>query len=151
MGHLGLTPQSVNVMGGFKVQGRKTDDGLRPLDNAHRPQEAGCFALVLEGISAELTARATEIPNIPTIGIGAGPGCSGQVLVFHDILGLIEGRRPKFARAYADGFQQLQEALSSWADDVRKGAFPAPEQSHRLSEELGDEIEKWTPSNLNLM
>lgn len=81
MGHLGLTPQSVNVMGCFKVQGRKADDALRLLEDAHRLQEAGCFALVLEGIPAELAARATETLNIPTIGIGAGPGCSGQVLV----------------------------------------------------------------------
>ncbi|MGC0718873.1 3-methyl-2-oxobutanoate hydroxymethyltransferase, partial [Escherichia coli] len=80
MGHLGLTPQSINVMGGFKVQGRKADAALRLLDDAHRLQEAGCFALVLEGIPAELAARATSSLTIPTIGIGAGPDCSGQVL-----------------------------------------------------------------------
>jgi len=95
MGHLGLTPQSVNVMGGFKVQGRKADEALRLLDDACRLQEAGCFALVLEGIPAELAARATESLRIPTIGIGAGPGCSGQVLVFHDVLGLNPGPTPK--------------------------------------------------------
>ncbi|MET4260889.1 3-methyl-2-oxobutanoate hydroxymethyltransferase [Bradyrhizobium sp. S3.12.5] len=146
MGHLGLTPQSVNVMGGFKVQGRKADDALRLLDDAHRLQEAGCFALVLEGIPAELAARATESLNIPTIGIGAGPSCSGQVLVFHDVLGLTEGNRPKFVRTYLTGFQLLQEALSRWADDVRKGAFPAPNESYRLPEGLADEIAKWAPS-----
>ncbi|MCK1269721.1 3-methyl-2-oxobutanoate hydroxymethyltransferase [Bradyrhizobium sp. GM2.2] len=145
MGHLGLTPQSVNIMGGFKVQGRKADDALRLLDDAHRLQEAGCFALVLEGIPAELAQRATESLSIPTIGIGAGPGCSGQVLVFHDVLGLTEGRRAKFVRAYADGFQLLQEALSRWATDVRSGAFPAPQESYRLPESLGDIIANWAP------
>lgn len=147
MGHLGLTPQSVNVMGGFKVQGRKVDDALRLLDDAHRLQDAGCFALVLEGIPAELAARATESLTIPTIGIGAGPDCSGQVLVFHDVLGLTQGHRPKFVRAYADGFQLLQDGLSRWAADVRSGAFPAPQESYRLPEGMGDTIANWTPSD----
>lgn len=134
-------------MGGFKVQGRKGEDALRLLDDAHRLQEAGCFALVLEGIPAELAARATESLAIPTIGIGAGPRCSGQVLVFHDVLGLTEAHRPKFVRAYANGFQLLQEALSRWAADVRSGAFRAPQESYRLPEGLGDTIASWTPSN----
>ncbi|MBH5371515.1 3-methyl-2-oxobutanoate hydroxymethyltransferase [Bradyrhizobium glycinis] len=146
MGHLGLTPQSINVMGGFKVQGRNADDALRLLDDAHRLQEAGCFALVLEGIPAELAARATESLTIPTIGIGAGPSCSGQVLVFHDVLGLTVGHRPKFVRAYADGFQLLQEALSRWAADVRSGVFPGPRESYRLPEGLGETIASWAPT-----
>ncbi|PDT64613.1 3-methyl-2-oxobutanoate hydroxymethyltransferase [Bradyrhizobium ottawaense] len=149
MGHLGLTPQSVNVMGGFKVQGRKADEALRLLDDAHRLQEAGCFALVLEGIPAELAARATDSLTIPTIGIGAGPDCSGQVLVFHDVLGLTEGQRPKFVRAYAEGFQQLHDALSRWAADVRSGAFPGPQESYRLPEGVGEAITNWAPSNPN--
>jgi 3-methyl-2-oxobutanoate hydroxymethyltransferase len=147
MGHLGLTPQSVNVMGGFKVQGRSADDALRLLEDAHRLQEAGCFALVLEGIPAELAARATESLTIPTIGIGAGAGCSGQVLVFHDVLGLTQGHRPKFVRAYANGFELLQDALSQWAADVRSGTFPAPQESYRLPEALTDALAKWVPSN----
>ncbi|UVO33119.1 3-methyl-2-oxobutanoate hydroxymethyltransferase [Bradyrhizobium arachidis] len=147
MGHLGLTPQSVNVMGGFKVQGRNSDNALRLLDDAHRLQEAGCFALVLEGIPAELAARATESLTIPTIGIGAGPSCSGQVLVFHDVLGLTESRRPKFVRTYVEGFRLLQEALSRWAADVRTGAFPTPQESYRLPEGLSDAIANWAPSN----
>ena len=147
MGHLGLTPQSVNVMGGFKVQGRNADDALRLLDDAHRLQAAGCFALVLEGIPAELAARATESLEIPTIGIGAGSDCSGQVLVFHDVLGLTRVHRPKFVRAYADGFQLLQDALTQWAADVRSGAFPGPQESYRLPEALGDAIVNWTPPN----
>lgn len=147
MGHLGLTPQSVNAMGGFKVQGRKADDALRLLDDAHRLQEAGCFALVLEGIPAELAARATETLTIPTIGIGAGPNCSGQVLVFHDVLGLIEGHVPRFVRTYADGFRVLQEALSRWVADVRSGAFPTPQESYRLPEGIGETIAAWAPSS----
>lgn len=147
MGHLGLTPQSVNAMGGFKVQGRKADDALRLLDDAHRLQDAGCFALVLEGIPAELAARATETLTIPTIGIGAGPSCSGQVLVFHDVLGLIEGRVPRFVRTYADGFRVLQEALSRWVADVRNGAFPTPQESYRLPEGIGETIANWAPSS----
>jgi 3-methyl-2-oxobutanoate hydroxymethyltransferase len=151
MGHLGLTPQSVNVMGGFKVQGRKADEALRLLDDAHRLQEAGCFALVLEGIPAELAARATESLTIPTIGIGAGPFCSGQVLVMHDVLGLTEGPHPKFVRTYASGFQLLQEALSRWAADVRSGAFPSPQETYRLPEGLRDAIAHWAPAGPNRM
>jgi 3-methyl-2-oxobutanoate hydroxymethyltransferase len=147
MGHLGLTPQSVNIMGGFKVQGRKADEALRLLDDACRLQEAGCFAVVLEGIPAELAARATESLRIPTIGIGAGRGCSGQVLVFHDVLGLTQGLRPKFVRTYAEGFRLLQDALSRWAADVRSGAFPGPQESYRLPDGVGDAIASWTPSN----
>lgn len=147
MGHLGLTPQSVNVMGGFKVQGRNADDALRLLDDAHALQEAGCFALVLEGIPAELAARATEVLAIPTIGIGAGPSCSGQVLVFHDVLGLTEGRRPKFVRTYVEGFRLLQEPLSRWTADVRNGAFPTAQESYRLPESLSEAISNWVPSN----
>lgn len=148
MGHLGLTPQSVNVIGGFKVQGRRADDALRLLDDAYRLQEAGCFAVVLEGIPAELAARATETLEIPTIGIGAGSDCSGQVLVFHDVLGLTQGHRPKFVRAYADGFQLLQDALSHWAADVRGGAFPGSEQSYRLPEGLAEPIANWAPPSV---
>ena len=148
MGHLGLTPQSVNVMGGFKVQGRSADDALRLLDDAYRLQEAGCFALVLEGIPAELAARATESLEMPTIGIGAGSDCSGQVRVFHDVLGLTQAHRPKFVRAYANGFQLLQDALSHWAADVRSGSFPGAQESYRLPEALGDPIANWAPPNV---
>lgn len=146
MGHLGLTPQSVNVMGGYKVQGRTADDALRLLEDAHGLQEAGCFALVLEGVPAELAARATEALAIPTIGIGAGPSCSGQVLVFHDVLGLTKSHRPKFVRAYADGFEILQDALARWAADVRDGSFPGADESYRLPHDCTEAIAQWTPS-----
>jgi 3-methyl-2-oxobutanoate hydroxymethyltransferase len=136
------------MMGGFKVQGRNADDALRLLDDAHRLQEAGCFALVLEGIPAELADRATESLSIPTIGIGAGPRCSGQVLVLHDVLGLTEGHRPKFVRTYANGFQLLREALSRWATDVRGGSFPGPEESYLFPQSFGEAVAKWTPSQL---
>lgn len=147
MGHLGLTPQSVNVMGGFKVQGRNADGALRLLDDAYCLQEAGCFALVLEGIPAALATRVTEIFKIPTIGIGAGADCSGQVLVLHDVLGLTNGHRPQFVRTYVEGFQLLQEALLRWATDIRNGAFPTSQESYRLPESLRDSITKWTPRN----
>jgi 3-methyl-2-oxobutanoate hydroxymethyltransferase len=135
MGHLGLTPQSVHAMGGCKVQGRGAQDAIRLLEEAHQLQEAGCFALVLEGIPAELAKRVTENLSIPTIGIGAGPHCSGQVLVLHDILGLTQGHRPKFVRTYVDGYELLQDGLSRWAEDVRSGAFPGPDETYALPEE----------------
>jgi len=146
MGHLGLTPQSVNVMGGFKVQGRSGDAATRLLDDALRLQDAGCFAMLLEGIPMELAARATELLTIPTIGIGAGAGCSGQVLVYHDVLGLIQGHRAKFVRTYANGFEYLQDAVSRWAADVRGGTFPAVEESYRLPEAVVETVAKWKPS-----
>ncbi|ANW00123.1 3-methyl-2-oxobutanoate hydroxymethyltransferase [Bradyrhizobium icense] len=147
MGHLGLTPQSVNLTGGFKVQGRTASDALRILDEACRMQDAGCFALLLEGIPAELAARVTDSLAIPTIGIGAGPSCSGQVLVFHDVLGLVSGHRPKFVRTYLDGFTSLQAALSRWATDVRDGAFPGPQECYALPDDIGNAIANWKPSN----
>lgn len=147
MGHLGLTPQSVNITGGFKVQGKTSGEAIRILDEAYRMQDAGCFALLLEGIPAELAARITDGLSIPTIGIGAGPSCSGQVLVFHDVLGLVSGHRPKFVRTYLDGFTSLQEALSRWATDVREGTFPEPRECYAATDDIVSEITTWTPSN----
>ena len=143
MGHLGLTPQSVHAMGGFKVQGRGAQDALRILEDAHRLQEAGCFALVLEGIPSELATRITQSLSIPTIGIGAGPECSGQVLVLHDVLGLTQGHRPKFVRTYVDGFHVLQQALAQWAEDVRSGAFPSSAESYALPAEAQAAVAAW--------
>jgi 3-methyl-2-oxobutanoate hydroxymethyltransferase len=144
MGHLGLTPQSVHAMGGFKVQGRAADDALRILEDAHRLQDAGCFALVLEGVPSELAARVTHTLSIPTIGIGAGPHCSGQVLVLHDVLGLTLGHRPKFVRTYVDGFDLLQQALRHWAEDVRRSAFPSQAESYALPAAVRDAVNAWT-------
>ena len=145
MGHLGLTPQSVNPMGGYKVQGKHKGDALRLLEDAHKLQEAGCFSLVLEGIPADLAAKVTETLEIPTIGIGAGPHCSGQVLVIHDVLGLLPGSSPKFVRRYAEGFEDLRVALAAWAEDVRAGGFPDERESYTLPEAVRPALTQWRP------
>lgn len=124
MGHIGLTPQSVHVMGGFKVQGRSTEAGERILADALAVQEAGAYAIVLEGIPAELAAEITAALDIPTIGIGAGSACDGQVLVVTDMLGLEEDFKPKFVRRFADLGTVVREAVGSYIEDVRSGAFP---------------------------
>ena len=128
MGHIGLTPQSVNAMGGFKLQGKNADDARRLIDEAVALEQAGCFSIVLECVPAELAAIITEQLTIPTIGIGAGPSCDGQVLVFHDVLGMYDGHTPKFVRRYATIGQDMQEALSSYLADVREGRFPSEEK-----------------------
>jgi 3-methyl-2-oxobutanoate hydroxymethyltransferase len=146
MGHLGLTPQSIHRMGGYKIQGREGRAALEMLDDALRLQEAGCFALVLEGVPAELAARITQELTIPTIGIGAGPGCSGQVLVFHDVVGLSEAAPAKFVRVYMNGFEEICGALASWGADVREGRFPGPQESYILPEATRDQLRAWRPS-----
>lgn len=128
MGHVGLTPQSVHRMGGYKVQGRK-NQAERILEDAHAVQEAGAFAVVLEGIPAKLAARITEMLDIPTIGIGAGPACDGQVLVIHDILGLCEKYSPKFVKRYADLAPVITEAARQYVSEVKDGTFPTEEHS----------------------
>jgi 3-methyl-2-oxobutanoate hydroxymethyltransferase len=128
MGHVGLTPQSVHRMGGYKVQGRK-DQAERILEDALAVQEAGAFAVVLEGIPAKLAARITELLEIPTIGIGAGAACDGQVLVIHDILGLCEKYSPKFVKRYADLAPVITEAARQYVSEVRDGKFPTEEHS----------------------
>jgi len=130
MGHLGLTPQSVLKMGGYKVQGRKESRAERLLEDAGALQEAGVFSMVLEGIPVSLAKRITEEVGIPTIGIGAGPDCDGQVLVVHDLLGLLPGQVPKFVRQYADAHADLSAAIRTWAGDVRDRRFPADEESY---------------------
>ncbi len=130
MGHLGLTPQSVNRLGGYRVQGRGGKAAARMLDEARLLTEAGCFALLLECVPFELASRISESISIPTIGIGAGAGCDGQVLVFHDMLGLFDGLRPKFVKQYANLGEQACEAISCFVDEVRQGVFPGPEHSY---------------------
>ncbi len=129
MGHLGLTPQSVHKLGGFKVQGRGRGAADLILDEAAFLEEAGCFALVLECIPATLAERVTAALTIPTIGIGAGAGTDGQVLVFHDLLGLYDGVRPKFVKRYAELGAAAVTAVRAYADDVRAGRFPGLEHS----------------------
>jgi 3-methyl-2-oxobutanoate hydroxymethyltransferase len=145
MGHLGLTPQSLNAMGGHRVQGRSAFDATAILEDAQRLEEAGCFSIVLEGIPAELGEKITRSISIPTIGIGAGPGCSGQVLVFHDLLGLLPGHKAKFVRTYLEGLKLMQGAIGQWADDIRSGAFPGPAESYALPEESRAAVEAWKP------
>ncbi len=123
MGHVGLTPQSVNDLGGFKLQGKSAEDARRLIDEA-----VGCFSLVLECVPSELAAFITERISIPTIGIGAGPRCDGQVLVLHDVLGLFEGFKPKFVRRYAELGHDMQAALESFLADIRDGRFPDEEK-----------------------
>lgn len=128
MGHVGLTPQSVHRMGGYRVQGRQ-NQADRILEDARAVQEAGAFAVVLEGIPAGLAERITASLDIPTIGIGAGPGCDGQVLVIHDILGLCEKYSPKFVKRYADLGPLITEAAGQYVSEVRGGIFPTEEHS----------------------
>lgn len=137
MGHIGLTPQSLNALGGFKLQGKDAAAAGRLIDEAHALERVGCFALVLECVPTELAAMITERVSIPTIGIGAGPSCDGQVLVFHDVLGLYSGHTPKFVRRYGDIGDEMQAALGAFLNDVREGHFPDEEKEsfHMASRE----------------
>jgi len=140
MGHLGLTPQSVNAMGGYKVQGREQSAALALIEDARLLEEAGCFAIVLEGVPDEVARMVTDAVNVPTIGIGAGPHCDGQVLVFHDVLGIEDRITPKFVRRYADLKGQAVESLTAFAADVRSGRFPAHAESYHLSDEQAEAL-----------
>ncbi len=140
MGHLGLTPQSVNAMGGYKVQGREQSAALGLIDDARALEAAGCFAIVLEGVPDEVARLVTDAIDIPTIGIGAGPHCDGQVLVYHDVLGIEDRITPKFVRRYADLKGQAVEALSAFASDVRTGRFPAHEESYHLNDQQAEAL-----------
>ncbi|HZP55948.1 MAG TPA: 3-methyl-2-oxobutanoate hydroxymethyltransferase [Dehalococcoidia bacterium] len=132
MGHIGLTPQSVNQLGGFKVQGRTPAAAVQLMHDAQALEQAGAFAIVLETIPAPLAAILTERLTVPTIGIGAGPACDGQVQVFHDLLGLFDAFVPKHARRYADAGTLIREAVAHYAEDVRSGAFPTEKESFRM-------------------
>jgi len=138
MGHIGLTPQSVHAMGGFKVQGRQAEAAMELIDDAKALQHAGCFGIVLEGIPVKVAEAITEAIDIPTIGIGAGPHCDGQVLVYHDVLGIEDRFIPKFVRRYADMKTDTINALSSYAADVRSGAFPNDEESYHLKDDQAE-------------
>jgi 3-methyl-2-oxobutanoate hydroxymethyltransferase len=129
MGHIGLTPQSVNAFGGFRVQGKTEAAGEQLLRDARAVEAAGAFSIVLESIPRELAARITAEVKIPTIGIGAGPDCDGQVLVIHDLVGLTFGHKPKFARRYADAGALISRAAAEYCRDVQQGTFPSDEES----------------------
>jgi 3-methyl-2-oxobutanoate hydroxymethyltransferase len=131
MGHLGLTPQSIHAFGGYRVQGRSEQAAAAIRAEAVRLQEAGCFALVLEVVPSVLAAEVTEALNIPTIGIGAGPHTSGQVLVLQDLLGMQPEFRPHFLRTFLDGFELLREALGRYDEAVKSGSYPSDQESYR--------------------
>jgi 3-methyl-2-oxobutanoate hydroxymethyltransferase len=134
MGHIGLTPQSINALGGYRVQGKTVDAAELLLRDARAVEAAGAFAVVLEAVPRELAAQITREVRIPTIGIGAGPECDGQVLVIHDLLGLTFGKTPKFARQYANIGQIISKAAREYCEDVRGGTFPSDAESYHGAE-----------------
>jgi len=140
MGHIGLTPQSVHALGGFKVQGRSEETARQLLRDARAVESAGAFAVVLESIPRELAARITAELRIPTIGIGAGPDCDGQVLVLHDLAGMSFGRAPKFARQYARLAETLARAVAEFCQDVRSGQFPSDTEAYHLPADVRDRL-----------
>ena len=138
MGHIGLLPQSVHVMGGYKVQGKRVDEARALVDDAQALEEAGVFSLVLEGIPEPVGRRVTQAVGIPTIGIGAGRFCDGQVLVFHDVVGLSSGPAPRFVRRYADLAGAISDAARRFIEDVRSGAFPSEAETYAMPAPLDD-------------
>lgn len=139
MGHVGLTPQSLNALGGYRVQGKTLDTAELVLRDARAVEAAGAFAVVLEAMPRELAAQITRELRIPTIGIGAGPNCDGQILVLHDLLGLTFGRTPKFARKYADVGAAIAKAAREYCEDVRGGTFPSDRESYHAVQEMEEE------------
>lgn len=130
MGHLGLTPQRINIFGGYDVQAKTHEEAQTLIDDAKALQEAGCFSVVLEKIPSGLAARVTEALSIPTIGIGSGPHCDGQILVSYDLLGVFDKFKPKFVRHYMDGAKLIRGAVSSWVEDVHEGRYPTAAESY---------------------
>jgi len=135
MGHVGLTPQSATMLGGFRAQGRTSARARQLLEDARTLEQAGCFSLVLEAVPAPVAARITGDLTIPTIGIGSGRDCDGQVLVYHDLLGLYQGREPRFVKRYAELATEIQDAIERYAADVRSGAFPGDEHTYSIPDE----------------
>jgi 3-methyl-2-oxobutanoate hydroxymethyltransferase len=144
MGHIGLTPQSVHSLGGYRVQGKTLESANDLIADAQAVEDAGAFAIVLEGMPRELAATITARLRIPTIGIGAGPDCDGQILVLHDLLGLSLQPSPKFVRRYAEVGQIMRNAFTLYRDDVLAGHFPSDAESYHWSGSLREQFEKWT-------
>jgi 3-methyl-2-oxobutanoate hydroxymethyltransferase len=142
MGHLGLTPQAVHRMGGYRVQARTRDAIERIREDAHLLAGAGCFAVVLEGVPREVAARLTAELTVPTIGIGAGPACDGQILVWHDLLGISTGTSAKFVRRFAEAGATMRAGLEAYRAAVEAGTFPADEESYHLPRVTRDEIQE---------
>src|SRR5581483_4695189 len=135
MGHVGLTPQTSTVLGGFKAQGRTAERARSLLDEAGALESAGCFSVVLEAVPPAVARAVTKTLEIPTIGIGAGADCDGQVLVWHDMLGYYEGHAPRFVKRYADLGETIVSALGRYAEDVRSGAFPEPQHTYAMPDD----------------
>lgn len=140
VGHLGLTPQSVHQLGGFKVQGKDVAAAQQLIDDARGLEAAGAFAVVLECVPAPLAAKVTQALSIPTIGIGAGNGCDGQVLVIHDVLGLLPGFKPKFVKPYRALHTEITAAVQEYIDEVKNRQFPGPEHSFTLADEVLEKL-----------
>jgi len=137
MGHIGLMPQSVHVMGGYKVQGKRIDEARALVEDAQALEAAGAFSIVLEGMPEPVGRRVTESVGVPTIGIGAGRSCDGQVLVFHDLVGLTQGPAPRFVRRYADLAGAISDATKRFIDDVRSGSFPSEAETYSMPAAVG--------------
>lgn len=133
MGHLGLTPQMINVFGSYGLQATTAQEGEELIQQARDLEAAGCFAIVLEKIPASLASRVSEIVQIPTIGIGSGAGCDGQILVNYDLLGIFDKFKPRFVRHYMKGAELVREAVANWVHDVREGTFPAESESYEAA------------------
>ena len=140
MGHIGLTPQSLHAQGGFKVQARDSQAALGLVADAKALQHAGCFAIVVEGVPDAVATMVTASVDVPTIGIGAGPGCDGQVLVLHDLLGLEDRLLPRFVRRYAELGAAATDAVRAYAHDVRDGSFPSAAESYHLTDEQAEAL-----------
>src|SRR6266496_2209486 len=147
MGHIGLTPQSINQLGAYRVQGKTAEAARRLLDDARALEDAGAFSLVLELVPREIAQMITESVSIPTIGIGAGAHCDIQVLVFHDLLGMAFGKLPRFVREYANLRETITDAVTRWAEDVRNGTYPAEAESYGLPAQAAEELRIETKRN----
>lgn len=140
MGHIGLTPQSVNAFGGFKVQGKSEEAAQRLLDEARAVEQAGAFAIVLESVPEKLAARISQEVSIPTIGIGAGAGCDGQVLVYQDMLGLFTDFTPKFVKQFANVGEVVKDAIGAYIKEVQEGTFPASEHTFKMDDDVLEKL-----------
>ena len=140
MGHIGLTPQSINVFGGFKVQGKSEEAARALLADAKAVEEAGAFAVVIEAVPAALAKMITDAVSIPTIGIGAGAGCDGQILVYQDMLGMFSDFTPKFVKRYANVGEVMREAFANYAAEVASGAFPTDEHTYKINDDVLEQL-----------
>jgi 3-methyl-2-oxobutanoate hydroxymethyltransferase len=147
MGHVGLTPQSATMLGGFKTQGKTAERAQALVDDALALEDAGCFSVVLEAVPSPVAAEVTRRLSVPTIGIGAGPDCDGQVLVYHDLLGLSEGHLPRFVKRYANLSREIRDAIEAYAEDVRAGTFPDEEHAYAMDEHERERFEVESASN----